>query len=122
MIHHLLLDVLEQPDAHSKTPTKVAIRKCRIFIEIHPRQLVVAFDSFPPKLLPAKIRASNLGLFIGLRRITIPLLAHTHIAGTSIWPPWLHSPSHLAQRYSGWNLDACDQTRIPDGLSDGIRL
>jgi hypothetical protein len=60
MLHHLLCDVLEQVDAHPKTPTKVVLGICWIFIEIHPHQVVVAFDSLPPQVLSTKNRATNL--------------------------------------------------------------
>jgi hypothetical protein len=34
-LHHLHRDVLEKFDAHPKTPTKIALGICQIFIEIH---------------------------------------------------------------------------------------
>jgi hypothetical protein len=43
ILRHLLRDVFEQVDAHPKTPTKVALGICHIFIEIHLHQLVVSF-------------------------------------------------------------------------------
>jgi hypothetical protein len=64
-LHHLHRNVLEQLDAHSKTPMKIALRICQIFIEIHPHQLVVAFNPFPPQLLSTKNRATNFWLLIG---------------------------------------------------------
>jgi quinol-cytochrome oxidoreductase complex cytochrome b subunit len=60
ILHHLLRDVFEQVDAHPKTPTKVAIGICNIFIEIHPHQLIMAFDPFPPKLI-AVLKPSMIG-------------------------------------------------------------
>jgi hypothetical protein len=53
-LYHLHCNVLEQLDAHSKTPMKIALGIYRIFIEIHPHQLVVAFNSFRPQLLSTK--------------------------------------------------------------------
>jgi hypothetical protein len=58
-LHHLRCDVLEQVDAHPKTPLKISLGICRIFIEIHPHQLVVAFNPFPPQLLSTKNRTTN---------------------------------------------------------------
>jgi hypothetical protein len=64
-LHHLCHDVFEQLDAHSKTPTKIALGICRIFAEIHPHQHVVAFNPFPPQLLSTKNRATNFWILIG---------------------------------------------------------
>jgi hypothetical protein len=50
-LHHLRYDVLDQVDAHPKTPPKIAFGICRIFIEIRPHQLLVSFNPFPPQLL-----------------------------------------------------------------------
>jgi hypothetical protein len=58
-------DALEQVDVHTKMPTKVVLGKCRIFVEIYPHQLVVAFDTFPPQLLSTINRTTALPLFIG---------------------------------------------------------
>jgi hypothetical protein len=54
ILHHLLRDAFGQVDAHPKMPMKVALGICKIFIEIHPHQLVVVFNLFPPQLLSTK--------------------------------------------------------------------
>jgi hypothetical protein len=61
----LLRDLLEQTDAHPKTATKIALGKCCIVIEIHPHQLVVAFDPFPPQFMSTKNRATYLRRLVG---------------------------------------------------------
>jgi hypothetical protein len=64
-LHHLRHDMLEQVDAHPKTPMKIALEICQIFIEIHLHQLVLAFNPFPPHLLSTKNRATYFCLLIG---------------------------------------------------------
>jgi hypothetical protein len=64
-LSHLRGDALEKVDAHPKTPTEVVLGKYRIFIEIHPHQPIVAFDSFPPQLVSTKNRATSLRFFVG---------------------------------------------------------
>jgi hypothetical protein len=58
---HLRHDVLKQVDAYPKTPTKIALGACQIFIEIHPHQLVVAFNPFPPQLLSTRTKPPIFG-------------------------------------------------------------
>jgi hypothetical protein len=53
-LHHLGRDVFQQFDAHSKTPTKIALGICQIFNEIHTHQLIVAFNPLPPQLRPTR--------------------------------------------------------------------
>jgi hypothetical protein len=64
-LHHHHHDVLEQVDAHPKTPMKIALEMCQIFIEMHLRQLVVAFNLFPPQILSTKNQATNFWLLVG---------------------------------------------------------
>jgi hypothetical protein len=64
-LHHLLCEVLEQVDAHPKTPPKTAFVICWIFIEIRPHQLVVSFSPFPPQILSTKHQTTNFCLLIG---------------------------------------------------------
>jgi hypothetical protein len=65
---HLRGNALEKVDAHPKTPTKVVLGKFWIFVEIHPHQPVVAFNSFPPQLPTNKNRSTSLRLFVGAPR------------------------------------------------------
>jgi hypothetical protein len=46
LLRQLLCDILEEIDTHSKTATKIVLRKCWILHKIAPRQLVVAFYPF----------------------------------------------------------------------------
>jgi hypothetical protein len=64
-LYHLCRDVFEQVHAHPNMPTKIALEICRIFIEIHTHQLVVAFNPFLLQLLPTKNQATNFLLLIG---------------------------------------------------------
>jgi hypothetical protein len=81
-LHHLHRDVLEQVDAHPKTPTKIALGICLIFIEIHPHQLVVAFNPFPPQLLSTKNQATNFWLLIGAVNSSMEMFSSSSISNS----------------------------------------